>query len=724
LVFARAGLTAGLLRAGEKVALMAKENPGDVVYERPACGLDERGAPLSPAPVDGGANVMLLRVNRSGVSVRGLLERYGIETAREYKTRSRQGLNSLRGAGAPIPMKADDGELRTWVSQLSSGKEAALAPPNLHAGGKAATLSTQSQSQSQSRYRQKGFVLSFFIDPQPTEHNYRLIATANFTTVLQEHDIHDAASRAASISLCETYGLDVIALDGSSVDYHNGSRTPIPNSSAVIGVYVRDEPPASEFASLKRLVAEVRRDHPGWLSFINLYADNYFQSTAVAKQHLGVGTYAEYLDQFMSVVDPDIICFDSYPEFGRGLLPPPGSAPWAVAAGGNDTRNVYLFSLAAVRNASLSSSPARPFWNYFGIGSYFHKGLTHADATEAQARWQISASLAYGARGLLYFFFTPNPRKVKTDGPEFPGLVRDDGPADHPTEHWYQARRLNTAVKALAPTLMALRSIKTLVLRETDTQHSGGYAALQGSGCGLRNISTGDFIIGCFIREDGPPPTPPSSPDAGARSVSSSSWSRAVLIANFEFAFTQWPTVDFGGGDDPVAGLTAVLEVDQHSGLALPLEDEVAGLPGVQLGLLAGGRRLLLLKTDDGNHYHDDDPTLKTDDVQDNVVSSQLDWWVDPLTVKIMSDRRKPFASSAKRIDVAAQRGECERQQIWWGANPRHLTDVQLAFADLPLVSSSAVSLSSVTPPYIPRSSWSWKQQGYVNAKSTQWCKC
>lgn len=42
-----------------------------------------------------------------------------------------------------------------------------------------------------------------------------------------------------------------------------------------------------------------------------------------------------------------------------------------------------------------------------------------------------------------------------------------------------------------------------------------------------------------------------------------------------------------------------MLEVDQHSGLALPLVDEVAGLPGMQLGLLAGGRRLLLLKTDD-----------------------------------------------------------------------------------------------------------------------------
>ena len=191
---------------------------------------------------------------------------------------------------------------------------------------------------------------------------------------------------------------------------------------------------------------------------------------------------------------------------------------------------MYLRSLAAVRNASLSASPPRPFWNYFGVAPYYHKGRTHADATEAQARWQVSASLAFGARGLLYFFFTPNPRKVSLDGPEWPGLVRDDGPADHPTEHWYQARRLNTAVMALAPTLMKLRSTKTLVLRETDARHGGGYTALQGSGCGLRNISTGDFIIGCFVREDGP-----SSPLGAA----GGSWSRAVLIANYEFGFTQ-----------------------------------------------------------------------------------------------------------------------------------------------------------------------------------------
>ena len=36
-------------------------------------------------------------------------------------------------------------------------------------------------------------------------------------------------------------------------------------------------------------------------------------------------------------------------------------------------------------------------------------------------------------------------------------------------------------------------------------------------------------------------------------------------------------------------------EVDPHSGLVRPVLDEVHGLPGTQLGLIAGGRRLLLV---------------------------------------------------------------------------------------------------------------------------------
>jgi hypothetical protein len=36
-------------------------------------------------------------------------------------------------------------------------------------------------------------------------------------------------------------------------------------------------------------------------------------------------------------------------------------------------------------------------------------------------------------------------------------------------------------------------------------------------------------------------------------------------------------------------------------------------------------------------------------------------WYVDPITLKIPHQQQQPFESSTKDIDVAGQRGECER---------------------------------------------------------------
>ena len=51
------------------------------------------------------------------------------------------------------------------------------------------------------------------------------------------------------------------------------------------------------------------------------------------------------------------------------------------------------------------------------------------------------------------------------------------------------------------------------------------------------------------------------------------------MIANFATDATQWPTIELD------AGVGEAFEVDQHSGLAVQPVDEVAGLPGTQLGL-------------------------------------------------------------------------------------------------------------------------------------------
>jgi len=167
------------------------------------------------------------------------------------------------------------------------------------------TSDAEARRPTKSGYNQKEFVISMFIEPRPTLFNYKLIADANFTTVLQEHAVNNATARAKSIALCAQLGLDVIAVsDGGGV------HGPMP-AGPVLGVYIRDEPPASEFPGLAHLVAGVRREHPEWLSFINLLP--YYPSGPGAVPHLGTSSYRDYLDQFITIVDPDILCFDAYP---------------------------------------------------------------------------------------------------------------------------------------------------------------------------------------------------------------------------------------------------------------------------------------------------------------------------------------------------------------------------------------------------------------------------
>ena len=73
---------------------------------------------------------------------------------------------------------------------------------------------------------------------------------------------------------------------------------------------------------------------------------------------------------------------------------------------------------------------------------------------------------------------------------------------------------------------------------------------------------------------------------------------------------------------------------------------------------------------------------------------------------KVMHDHHQPFASSAKRVDLAGQRGECERAQVWGWDDSVALTDVAVTFGDLTLVAAVGVVVA-----VLPKGQWSYKQQ-------------
>jgi hypothetical protein len=216
-----------------------------------------------------------------------------------------------------------------------------------------------------------------------------------------------------------------------------------------------------------------------------------------------------------------------------------------------DGRDGYCGNLAVMRKYALEQGV--PHWNFFNTMPFG----PHHDPAESQLRWQIYTSLAYGSKGILYFcYWTPG-------GGEFPkggAIITAEG---RRTRHYDQARRINAAVKNLGPTLMRLTSIDVIRIKPTDDPAG----ALTGSP--IKSITQGgDYLIGVFKHEDG---------------------RRAVLLNNYDYNYTSWPTVEFDLPADKVA------EVDKSDGKEKPVVDDSPDMPGLQVSLDSGEGRLFLL---------------------------------------------------------------------------------------------------------------------------------
>ena len=375
------------------------------------------------------------------------------------------------------------------------------------------------------RFVQDTFCIGLWWDPPIDDRAnlyYRQLSEANFNVVLGSGRNATPEKIARQLELCGRYRMKALSYHG------NRGTEDLPDGPACWGYLLKDEPKASEFAQLGRQVEEIRKTKPGKLAYINLYP-----SHASAK-HLGVPGYEEYVTRFLKEVPVDVLCFDRYPVMNPDA----------------DEREGYCDNLGDIRRHALKAGI--PFWNFFNIIPYGR----HFDPTEAQVVWQVFTSLAYGAKGVLYFcYWTPTGKEFPKGG----AIITADG---QPTRHYEQARRLNARLRKLGPTLMNLTSTGVLRIKPGETNS----AVLAGSP--IRSLSDGDYLLGIFRHTDG---------------------RRAVLLNNYRCAYTAWPTVTF---DVP---LEQVEEVDQQTGREVPVRDDSPDMPGLQLSLDAGDGRLFLL---------------------------------------------------------------------------------------------------------------------------------
>lgn len=383
------------------------------------------------------------------------------------------------------------------------------------------------------RFTQDEFAIGFWVDPpldERAEERYKEIADANFTLVVGGFHANTIEKAEQQLALCEKYKMGAIVTLRGVKDMHD-----MPEGPACWGYGLRDEPSAEIFPEMRELVDAVRAARPGRLGYINL-----FPSYASPWGQLGAENYDEYVRQFVEVVDPDVLCMDHYPRFKPE----------------RDGRDEYCNDLAVMRKYALQQGI--PFWNFFNAMPYG----PHTDPTASQMRWQIYASLTYGAKGILYFcYYTPA-------GGEFPkggALITRD---DRRTSKWYAARRLNEQVENLGRTLMQLTSTGVYRIAPEDNPEK----VLKGSP--IRNITRDkvdppcNYLAGAFTHADG---------------------RRAVMLTNYEFAYAAWPTVEFDAPQEEVRF------VNPWNGNEEPVIDESPDMPGLQVSLQDGEGKLFLL---------------------------------------------------------------------------------------------------------------------------------
>jgi hypothetical protein len=379
------------------------------------------------------------------------------------------------------------------------------------------------------RFTQDRFAIGFWSDPPvdtSADARYAEIAEAHFTMVIANFGARTEQDVRRVLALCEKHDLKaIVARCGLPPEK-------LPDSPACWGYVLADEPGSGAFPDLRNEVDAIRGARPGKLAYINLYP------TYAPLAALGTRSYEEYLAQFAKLVQPDVISMDHYPQFRPDA----------------DGREAYCGNLAAMRDVALANN--RPHWNFFNAMPFGD----HADPTEAQLRWQVYTSLAYGSRGVMYFcYHTPQ-------GSEFPkggAILARDG---RRTRHYDEAKRINAVIKKLGPVLMKLKS--TGVYRLGPKNDSA--AVLKNTP--LRDITgdalSRDLLVGTFEHTDG---------------------RRAVMLNNYAFAYAAWPTVVFA------ADLSQIKEVNPSTGEEVPVRDDSPDLPGLQLSLDAGQGRLFLI---------------------------------------------------------------------------------------------------------------------------------
>jgi hypothetical protein len=206
--------------------------------------------------------------------------------------------------------------------------------------------------------------------------------------------------------------------------------------------------------------------HPGLINILPTYGR--FPNV------LQTATYEEYVRKFAQTVKPIALSYDHY----NFII-------------GRD-RDDFFENLWTVRK--VAQEHKLPFWNIVLATQHF----AYRHLNEAELRWEAMQTMAFGARGLLWFTYwmpagVPNPEGWKHS------LILADGSRD---PHYDMIKKINAEVLAIAHELKGAETIevfqpgKAVTTRPLVAKNMPATKASDASP--IKVIDEGDLTVGVF----------------------------------------------------------------------------------------------------------------------------------------------------------------------------------------------------------------------------------
>ncbi len=263
-----------------------------------------------------------------------------------------------------------------------------------------------------------------------TLENWQSIKDANFTLMCPVYR-YDEEAQLKMLEHCEQLGLKAVV--NIKIPMPN-AETPLPDNwrqevrryvttysqhQALFGYMLKDEPNAAQFGQIAQVAAAFRKAAPNHCTCINLFP------MYATDEQLGTKTYEEHLEQFLTTVDPDFLCYDHYPFMKHG-----------------PDHQDFCHNLELARAATLQH--AKPLWIVILAAWKEH----FRQPTVGEMHWQVYSSLAYGVKGIFYFTYWP----ITPDYKAIVDYEGEPGPLHEPI------RQLNGEILQVGRTLLELES--------------------------------------------------------------------------------------------------------------------------------------------------------------------------------------------------------------------------------------------------------------------------